>query len=120
ATHIILSIGITFSKSSVNSKFFIYEVLDVYFFVSLMVNPIVISSLAKKVIEIEEKNNMWQLQMSLGEKVPDILLNKFKKLSIKLLLVQILEWILIILLSTKSNYFSLNGDVLARLLILFL
>lgn len=119
-THILLSVGLTFSKSAVNSKYLLYEILDAYFLISLIINPILISSLAKKVIEIEEKNNMWQLQISLGEKVRDILLNKFKNLSLKLLLLQVFEWILLVGLSTKSQYFVFVGDVPIRLLILFL
>ncbi|MDD7352596.1 MAG: hypothetical protein PUG84_03945 [Peptoniphilaceae bacterium] len=120
ASQTLIPVGVTFSRTALNSAYFLYELLDAYFFISLLVNPILISSLAKKVIEIEEKNNMWQLQIRLGEKVTDILLNKFKNLSSKLLLLQIIQWILLIVLSEKSKYFVFNMDVIIRLLLLFI
>lgn len=120
AAHMAISIGISFSKSSLKSDYFLYRVIDTYIFISLLINPIILSSLSKKTIEIEEKNNMWQLQISLGESVTQILLNKFKILSTKLLVLQIIEWSIMIAISTKLKLFIFNADTLVRLGILFL
>ena len=83
--------GQSFSKSFLESKLPLSYIMDTYLFISLLINPILISSLVKKVLEIEEKNKMWQMQIILGEKVNYILLNKFKNLSLKLFLLQIIE-----------------------------
>lgn len=96
------------------------RILDSYLAISLFFNPIALSSLVKKVIEIEEKNNMWQMQISLGLRVQKILLNKIKTLSLKILLIQILEWLLIIFLSSKSKNFNLDIDLIKRIVIYFL
>ena len=96
------------------------RILDSYLAISLFFNPIALSSLVKKVIEIEEKNNMWQMQISLGLRVQKILLNKIKTLSLKILLIQILEWSLIIFLSSQSKNFNLDTDLIKRIVIYFL
>ncbi|MEQ2400249.1 hypothetical protein [Peptoniphilus hominis (ex Hitch et al. 2025)] len=96
------------------------RILDSYLAISLFFNPIALSSLVKKVIEIEEKNNMWQMQISLGLRVQKILLNKIKILSLKIFLIQILEWLLIIFLSSKSKKFNLDIDLIKRIITYFL
>ena len=96
------------------------RILDSYLAISLFFNPLALSSLVKKVIEIEEKNNMWQMQISLGLRVQKILLNKIKTLSLKILLIQILEWSLIIFLSSKNKNFNLDIDLIKRIIIYFL
>ena len=102
------------------NKYPFARILDSYLAISLFFNPIALSSLVKKVIEIEEKNNMWQMQISLGLKVQKILLNKIKTLSLKILLIQIIEWSLIIFLSSKSKNFNLEIDLIKRIVIYFL
>ena len=102
------------------NKYPLARILDSYLAISLFFNPIALSSLVKKVIEIEEKNNMWQMQISLGLKVQKILLNKIKTLSLKILLIQIIEWSLIIFLSSKSKNFNLEIDLIKRIVIYFL
>lgn len=102
------------------NKYPFAKILDSYLAFSLFFNPIALSSLVKKVIEIEEKNNMWQMQISLGLKVQKILLNKIKTLSLKILLIQIIEWSLIIFLSSKSKNFNLEIDLIKRIVIYFL
>lgn len=102
------------------NKYPLARILDSYLAFSLFFNPIALSSLVKKVIEIEEKNNMWQMQISLGLKVQKILLNKIKTLSLKILLIQIIEWSLIIFLSSKSKNFNLEIDLIKRIVIYFL
>ena len=102
------------------NKYPLARILDSYLAISLFFNPLALSSLVKKVIEIEEKNNMWQMQISLGLKVQKILLNKIKTLSLKILLIQILEWLLIIFLSSKSKKFNLDIDLIKRIITYFL
>lgn len=96
------------------------KILDSYLAISLFFNPLALSSLVKKVIEIEEKNNMWQMQISLGLRVQKILLNKIKTLSLKILLIQIIEWFLIIFLSSKSKNFNLDIELIKRIVVYFL
>ena len=102
------------------NKYPLARILDSYLAISLFFNPLALSSLVKKVIEIEEKNNMWQMQISLGLRVQKILLNKIKTLSLKILLIQIIEWSLIIFLSSNSKNFNLEIDLIKRIVIYFL
>lgn len=101
-------------------KYPLFSLLDSYFATALIINPIIISSVVKKVIEIEEKNNMWDLQLSLGLKIPTILVNKFKNLSFKFFILQIVEWIIIITLSYQNNDFIINSEITKRIIIYFL
>lgn len=102
------------------NKYPFARILDSYLAISLFFNPIALSSLVKKVIEIEEKNNMWQMQISLGIKVQKILLNKIKTLSLKILLIQIIEWLIIIFLASKNINFELDVEIIKRIIIYFL
>lgn len=106
--------GVSHSKSFAEVAYPLAYILDTYLFYSLLINPILISSLVKKVIEIEEKNNMWKIQIMLGEKVNHILINKFKNLSLKLIILQALEALLFILLASKSANFSMSSEMLLR------
>lgn len=110
----IMAAGVTHSKSFTEGKFPLAYILDTYLFISLLLNPILISSLVKKVIEIEEKNKMWQMQIILGEKINSILLNKFKNLSFKLVILQIIESAVFIILAMKSANFDFNGEMILR------
>ena len=106
--------GFSLSKTFAKGNYPLADILDTYLFISLLINPILISSLVKKVIEIEEKNKMWQLQVSLGEKVNSILINKFKNISLKLVLLQIVEAIVFLLLAKKSGHFNMDTDMILR------
>lgn len=106
--------GLSHSNTFLKAKYPLFFILDTYLFISLLINPILISSLVKKVIEIEEKNKMWQLQISLGENVNSILLEKFKNLSLKLFLLQIIEAFIFIRLGISSDKFIMNNDVILR------
>lgn len=106
--------GVSFSKSFSNSKYPLSYILDTYLFISLLLNPILISSLVKKVIEIEEKNKMWQMQIILGEKINSILLEKFKSLSIKLTLLQIIEATFFLVMAERSINFNINSKIIFR------
>ena len=117
----IFSILLAFKvKDFKTNEYPLEKILDSYIAISLFFNPLALSSLVKKVIEIEEKNNMWQMQISLGLRVQKILLNKIKTLSLKILLIQIIEWSLIIFLSSKSKNFNLEIDLIKRIVIYFL
>ncbi|MBS6720401.1 MAG: hypothetical protein KH219_04070 [Peptoniphilus harei] len=117
----IFSILIAFkTKDFQSNKYPFARILDSYLAFSLFFNPIALSSLVKKVIEIEEKNNMWQLQISLGLKVQKILLDKIKNLSIKAFLLQIIEWLIIIFLASKNINFELDVEIIKRIIIYFL
>lgn len=109
--------GQSFSKSFLESKLPLSYIMDTYLFISLLINPILISSLVKKAIEIEEKNKMWNIEISLGEKVNYILLDKFKNLSLKLFLLQIIEAISFIFLAMKSKNFTFNNEMILRFLL---
>ena len=111
---IIMVAGTSFSNSFAKSEYPLPFILDTYLFISLLLNPILISSLVKKVIEIEEKNNMWKMQIILGEKINSILINKFKNLSLRLILLQIVEGLVFILLAMKSNHFNFNSEIIIR------
>lgn len=117
----LFSILIAFkTKDFQSNKYPLARILDSYLAISLFFNPIALSSLVKKVIEIEEKNNMWQMQISLGLKVQKILLDKIKNLSIKVFLLQILEWLIIIFLASKNINFDLDINLIKRIIIYFL
>ena len=102
------------------NKYPLARILDSYLAISLFFNPLALSSLVKKVIEIEEKNNMWQMQISLGLRVQKILLDKIKTLSLKILLIQIIEWLIIIFLASKNINFELDVEIIKRIIIYFL
>ena len=53
---------IGFTNSFTEEIYPLFSLLDAYFLFQLIFNPVLLSSLVKKVVEIEEKNNMFQLQ----------------------------------------------------------
>ena len=110
----LIVLGASFNKSFPQSSYPLAYILDTYLFISLLINPILISSLVKKVIEIEEKNKMWQMQIILGERVNSILLDKFKNLSFRLLLLQIIEALVFLALARRSDYFHMTGGLALR------
>ncbi|EGS31266.1 hypothetical protein HMPREF9130_0647 [Peptoniphilus sp. oral taxon 375 str. F0436] len=57
--------GVSFSQSFLQGKYPLAYILDSYLFISLLANPILISSLVKKVIEIEEKIRCGRCRSSL-------------------------------------------------------
>ena len=57
---------------------------------------------------------MWQMQLILGRKVSSILFDKFKNLSLKLVLLQIVEAGVFLLLVKKSPHFSMSDDMVLR------
>ena len=117
----LFSILIAFKKKDFQTNQYpLARILDSYLAISLFFNPIALSSLVKKVVEIEEKNNMWQLQISLGLKVQKILLDKIKNLSIKVFSLQIIEWLIIIFLASKNINFDLDINLIKRIVVYFL
>ncbi|WP_349187796.1 hypothetical protein [Peptoniphilus senegalensis] len=120
AIHLFSILLVFVDKDFQTCEYPLEKILDSYLAISLFFNPLALSSLVKKVIEIEEKNNMWQMQISLGLRVQKILLNKIKTLSLKTLLIQIIEWSLIIFLSSKSKSFNLDIELIKRIVVYFL
>lgn len=57
---------------------------------------------------------MWHLQQSLWEKVNDILINKFKNLSLRLVLLQIIKALVFLRLAMISLNFPMTNDVIFR------
>lgn len=110
----LIVLGASFNKSFPQSSYPLAYILDTYLFISLLINPILISSLVKKVIEIEEKNKMWQMQIILGEKVNSILFDKFKILALRLVFLQIIEGLVFLSLAKRSANFNFSGDMVLR------
>ncbi|MFR9297146.1 MAG: hypothetical protein ACLVLI_05445, partial [Aedoeadaptatus pacaensis] len=50
---------IGFTNSFAEEIYPLFSLLDAYFLFQLIFNPVLLSSLVKKVVEIEEKNNMF-------------------------------------------------------------
>ncbi|MFO3716597.1 hypothetical protein [Anaerococcus cruorum] len=117
--HMLFILVAVLGKSFGKSSYPLYMILDNYFMTCLLINPIIISTIAKKVIEMEEKNNMWQLQTSLGEYISNILVNKIAILAIKIGTLQIIEWIIILLLANRNPNLILGTSTIKRLVIYF-
>ena len=117
--HMLFILVAVLGKSFGKSSYPLYMILDNYFMTCLLINPIIISTIAKKVIEMEEKNNMWQLQASLGEDISNILVNKIAILAIKIGILQIIEWGIILLLANRNPNLILDTSTITRLVIYF-
>ena len=68
---------------------------------------------------MEEKNNMWQLQTSLGEDISNILVNKVKIIARKLGVLQVIEWVIIFILANQNSNLILNTSTITRSIIYF-
>lgn len=117
--HVFIILFMGFDKSFINDKLPVYSLVDGYLIFSIVFNPIILSSIIKRTIEIEDKNNMWQIQLILGENINKILINKIKLISKKLIFTLILEFILILLIACRSINFNLNFELVTRFLIIF-
>ncbi|WP_394011083.1 hypothetical protein [Anaerococcus cruorum] len=118
--HLIFILIVFLDKSFAKSSYPLHLILDNYFTTCLLINPIIISTIAKKVIEMEEKNNMWQLQTSLGEDISNILVNKVKIIARKLGVLQVIEWVIIFILANQNPNLTLNTSTITRSVIYFL
>ncbi|AMB98723.1 hypothetical protein AWM75_01350 [Aerococcus urinaehominis] len=117
----LLFVLIPFSdKSYATTDYPLYDLLDTYFMMAMIFNPIFLAGMVKKVIEIEEQHHMWALLLSFGQSVQRILLNKWKTLAYKLLLVHVCEWGVMLVLASSSTHFEINPDLLMRCGIYFL
>lgn len=117
--HILFILVAVLGKSFEKSSYPLYMLLDNYFMTCLLINPIIISTIVKKVIEMEEKNNMWQLQTSLCEDISNILVNKIAILAIKIGILQIIERGIILLLANRNPNLILDTSTIIRLVIYF-
>ena len=98
----------------------LFTLLDAYYMFQLIFNPVLLSSLVKKVVEIEEKNNMFQLQEMLGVEPSTLLLRKWSWLSLRLIILQLIEWALILLMAARSDHFNLSQVASAHVTVVFL
>ena len=117
--HIIVIGVVAFERSFVKDIYPLFSLLDAYFLIQLIFNPILLSSLVKKVVEIEEKNNMFQLQEMLGVEPSKLLLRKWSWLSLRLFVLQLIEWVLILHMAARSSYFNFSQVASARVAVIF-
>ena len=104
--HVLVLGVIAFEHSFRQDTYPLYSLLDGYFLFQLIFNPVLLSSLVKKVVEIEEKNNMFQLQEMLGVEPSTLLMRKWSWLSLRLFILQLIEWALILHMAARSSYFN--------------
>lgn len=117
--HIFVSSISVFSSSFVNESYPLFRLLDGYFMIQLIFSPVLFSSLVKKVVEIEEKDNMFLYQEILGIEPSALLLKKWSWLNLRLLLLQIMEWAVLIMMASRSSRFSPTDIMSLRILIEF-
>ena len=110
---------IGFTNSFTEEIYPLFSLLDAYYMFQLIFNPVLLSSLVKKLVEIEEKNNMFQLQEMLGVEPSTLLMRKWSWLSLRLFFLQILEWALILHMAARSSYFNFSQVASARVAVLF-
>ena len=110
---------IGFTNSFTEEIYPLFSLLDAYFLFQLIFNPVLLSSLVKKVVEIEEKNNMFQLQEMLGVEPSTLLFRKWSWLSLRLFILQLVEWALILHMAARSNHFHLSQLASARVAVVF-
>ena len=99
---------IAFEHSFRQDIYPLFSLLDAYYMFQLIFNPVLLSSLVKKVVEIEEKNNMFQLQEMLGVEPSTLLMRKWSWLSVRLFILQLIEWALILHMAARSDHFHLS------------
>lgn len=117
--HVLVLGVIAFEHSFRQDTFPLFSLLDGYFLFQLIFNPVLLSSLVKKVVEIEEKNNMFQLQEMLGVEPSTLLIRKWSWLSLRLFLLQLVEWALILHMAARSDHFHLSQVASAHVAVIF-
>lgn len=117
--HVLVLGVIAFEHSFRQDTYPLYSLLDGYFLFQLIFNPVLLSSLVKKVVEIEEKNNMFQLQEMLGVEPSTLLMRKWSWLSLRLFLLQLVEWALILHMAARSSYFNFSQVASVRVAVVF-
>ena len=110
---------IGFTNSFTEEIYPLFSLLDAYFLFQLIFNPVLLSSLVKKVVEIEEKNNMFQLQEMLGVETSTLLFRKWSWLSLRIFILQLIEWALILHMAARSSYFNFSQVASARVAVVF-
>ncbi|WP_068457990.1 ABC transporter permease [Aedoeadaptatus pacaensis] len=110
---------IGFTNSFAEEIYPLFSLLDAYFLFQLIFNPVLLSSLVKKVVEIEEKNNMFQLQEMLGVEPSTLLMRKWSWLSLRLFILQLIEWALILHMAARSDHFHFSQVASARVAVVF-
>ncbi|MDY3119264.1 MAG: hypothetical protein SOW18_06985 [Peptoniphilus sp.] len=110
---------LAFSNSFTEEILPFFTLLDAYYMFQLIFNPVLLSSLVKKMVEIEEKNNMFQLQEMLGVESSTLLFRKWSWLSLRLFILQLVEWALILPMAARSNHFHLSQVASAQVAVVF-
>ena len=110
---------IAFEHSFRQDIYPLFSLLDGYFLFQLIFNPVLLSSLVKKVVEIEEKNNMFQLQEMLGVEPSTLLMRKWSWLSLRLFILQLIEWALILHMAARSDHFHPSQVASAHVAVVF-
>ena len=110
---------IGFTNSFAEEIYPLFSLLDAYFLFQLIFNPVLLSSLVKKVVEIEEKNNMFQLQEMLGVEPSTLLFRKWSWLSLRLFILQLIEWALILHMAARSDHFHFSQVASTRVAVVF-
>ena len=110
---------IGFTNSFTEEIYPLFTLLDTYYMFQLIFNPVLLSSLVKKVVEIEEKNNMFQLQEMLGVAPSTLLFRKWSWLSLRLFILQLIEWALILLMAARSSYFNFSQVASTHVSVMF-
>lgn len=113
-------LGVVAFKHSFRQDIYpLFSLLDAYYMFQLIFNPVLLSSLVKKVVEIEEKNNMFQLQEMLGVEPSTLLMRKWSWLSLRLFILQLIEWALILHMAARSDHFHLSQVASAHVAVAF-
>lgn len=110
---------VAFNSSFTKDIYPLFSLLDSYFLIQLIINPVLLSSLVKKLVEIEEKNNMFQLQEMLGVEPSTLLFRKWSWLGLRLFLLQLIEWALILHMATRSDHFHLSQVASTHVVVIF-
>lgn len=110
---------VAFEHSFRQDTYPLFSLLDAYLLFQLIFNPVLLSSLVKKVVEIEEKNNMFQLQEMLGVEPSTLLMRKWSWLSLRLFILQLIEWALILHMAARSDHFHLSQVASAHVAVVF-
>lgn len=117
--HVVVLGVIAFEGSFIKDIYPLFSLLDAYFLFHLIFNPVLLSALVKKVVEIEEKNNMFQLQEMLGVEPSTLLFRKWSWLSLRLFILQLVEWVLILQMAARSNHFHLSQVTSTHVAVIF-
>lgn len=73
-----------------------FKLTDSYFFIKMLLSPILLASIVGRSVELENENNMWKVIKSSGVNLKNIYYTKFFYCIRKIFLYQILEWFMVL------------------------